>query len=188
MACHIAAWPWQCRPVSFPVDTKSTSFSSRTLRRNQFTLLILPTNPTRWCKRLFKEHAEAPAAGNLDFSNTFLSLVPSTTAERIVSFAAVWKAPFKRSFGGSGGVARRHWGIAKMAAVSEGMKTVTLCYQSFQSVPCPCGALLCARRCSHAGAADAAHWPQHVQVWAPVSCERVKQMHGGDPIWGGYLR
>lgn len=69
----------------------------------------------------------------------FLSLIPSTTAERLESLAAVWKAPFKLSFGGSGGVAWKHWGVAKMAAVSEGMKTVTLCYQSFQSVPCPCG-------------------------------------------------
>lgn len=89
---------------------------------------------------------------------------------------------------GVGGVARRHWGIAKMAAVSEGMKTVTLCYQSFQSVPCPRGALLCARRCSHTGAAYAPHWPQHVQVCAPVSCEYAKQMHGGNLIWGEYLR
>lgn len=66
--------------------------------------------------------------------------------------SAVWKAPFKFSFDGSGGVALRQWGIAKMAAVSKGMKTVTLGYQSFHSVPCPCLALQCARRCSHTGA------------------------------------
>lgn len=43
-------------------------------------------------------------------------------------------------FGGSGGVAPERWGIAKMAAASKGMKTVTSSYQSFQSVPCPCWA------------------------------------------------
>lgn len=46
------------------------------------------------------------------------------------------------SLGGSGGLALVHWGKAKMAAMSKGMKSVTLGYQCFHSVPCPCWTLL----------------------------------------------
>lgn len=152
MACHIEAWPWQCRPVSFPVNTKSTSFSSRTFD---------PSKEPRACcrKPLFLKPA--------------CRLVPSTTAEHLESLAAVWKAPFKLSFGGSGGVARRHRGIAKMAAVSEGMKTVTLCYQSFQSVPCPCG--LCF---VHAAAHILELQPHH------TGCSTCKSVH----LWIASMR
>lgn len=72
-------------------------------------------------------------------------------------FAMYEKLHWGFLFGGSGGFTWRHWGIAKMAAVSEGMKTVTLRYQSFHSVPCPCRSLLCALCCSYTGAADELH-------------------------------
>lgn len=42
----------------------------------------------------------------------------------------VWEAPAL-----VGAAALKYWGIAKMAAVSKGMKTVTLGRQSFRSVP-----------------------------------------------------
>lgn len=83
--------------------------------------------------------------------------------------SAVQKAPFKLSFGGSGGVAPRHWGRAKMAAVSKGMKTVTLGYRSFHSVPCPCWALLCAHRCSHTGATALPYDKLHMPVLPHVN-------------------
>lgn len=92
--------------------------------------------------------------------------ISSNTAHRLESLSAVWKAPFKLSFWRERGVAGRHWGIAKMAAVSEGMKTVTLRYQSFHSVPCPCRGLLCALCCSHTGAADVGCCTcQSVRMW-----------------------
>lgn len=57
------------------------------------------------------------------------------------------------------------WGMAKMAAVSKGMKTVTLGYQSFHSVPRPCRALLCAYHCSH----TAVQWDiLHMPAWSHV--------------------
>lgn len=69
-------------------------------------------------------------------------------------YADMFPTPFS-SFGGSGGVVLEHWGIAKMAAVSKGMKTVTLGYQSFHSMPCPCWALLCTCTAAHT---QELHW------------------------------
>lgn len=62
-----------------------------------------------------------------------------------------------------------------MAAVSKGMKTVTLGYQSFHSVPCPCLALQCAHRCSHTGATILLYYMLHVPVWPHVNYN----MHNG---------
>lgn len=101
------------------------------------------------CRKTFFSLPRACSFVSFPLSPSHLTLY--TASNR---FAMYEKLHRSFLFGGSGGFTWRHWGIAKMAAVSEGMKTVTLRYQSFHSVPCPCRSLLCALCCSYTGAAD----------------------------------
>lgn len=142
---------------------------------------ILTHNPLKVCHLLMRgavcamhRHACCRKPLFLPHACSFVSFTlppsPLTLRTTLNHFALYEKRHSSSLFGGSGGVAWRYWGIAKMAAVSKEMKTVTLRYQSFHSVPCPCKGLLCALCCSHTGAADALYhigccMCQSVRMW-----------------------